>query len=1086
MREETGRDELRLLLFGPPRAQAGNQAIDLGRRKAWALLGYLALAPTLHQREVLAALLWPEASGAHAFACLRNALWTIRRTPLADALEIGRTTVRLTAEIGVDVRQFRARMARVLRHADPPGRLCDACYEALRKAIELRDAPFLEGFGVAGAAPFEEWMLSEGRALEHEAADALARLAAHEAAEGRIDQALERVRRWLAIDPLSEAAHREAIRLQRLAGHPERALEQYRACERHLREALGLSPAPETQRLVDDLRSPGAAEVGPIDTRPHELPEWRLPFVGRGEEIDVVRRSLLDEGLRLITLTGMGGVGKSRLALRVAAELRGAFRDGVVHAEASPADSGRSLERVLARALRLTAARQDPERHGELLLTTLAGREMLLVLDRLEGRQEDFPLIEAILHRAPSIRILATRREPLGLPGESVYEVGGLPVPAATSEDDVAASPAVALFVTAAKHADLRFRPSADDFEAIGEIARLVGGLPLALELAAAWVPSLTCRQIARQVEGGLDFLASVGRDILPRHQDLRAVFDESWAQLPRRSRLILRRLSVFSGPFTYAQARAVGGAELADLAQLVRRGQLQRIGPDRYALHELLRQFAGERLDASAQERDAVQQAHARFFLACAAAHLPLLKGSEQRSALDRLQELLPEILRGWRWASRRPDGDALRAAALPLFLFYDMLTAFDEGAAAFDEAGAGLHEIIEDRSLEAFLHAAHGWFQAYRAPSRSAAALDRSAAVVADAPVDALSAFARIIIAFAGRWPSHEAHLRRLDEAIACFEAQGDPWAVALALEAGAAPRDEEDRPRAQAALERSLEIRRTLDDRWGMALALTELGRAELRGGSLTLAARRFEEALQLYRTVAEDILGVVDCLTALAWISHRLGDRDTADRRGDDALELARRTGNALRIGRCLATLAAIAVDRGDIERAGGWAEEAQRFLEGVGRRGEAAGPAALRGEMALADGRIDAAMGHFEEGEQLDPGHPRSLLGLAQIAAARGQPGRRNRLAADALQSARRRGSFPLLAEVIDASCGWISEQSRERCAAAAQALIESPHGDAWTQAIARRLLDRCGAPSRSNAQLSDAIDHLIDILREPH
>ena len=1079
----TTSDELRLLLFGAPQVRSAEGALHVGRRKALALLAYLALAPTRHHREVLATLLWPEAPAQHAFACLRNALWTLRQTPLEGVLHVERTTVELDNSVWVDALRFRELRAAVLRHGDPQTQLCPDCVAALREAVALRRAPFMEGFTVSHAAPFEEWMLSEQTAFDHEAADALARLALHEAAQGDVDEAITHVQGWLSLEPLSEQAHREAIRLHALSGHRERALGQYEICVKLLRDELGLAPAEETTQLVEQLYPADKSAAEPESREiVHELPEWHSSFVGRSEEIALIRKHLLDEGTRLVTLTGLGGTGKTRLALRAAQEIQTAFHDGVAFAGVSATSDGPFVASALADALKLPALRQDPEQLSEAVLGHLTALHALLVIDGLESKPRDLSLLPAILLRCPQVSILATSREPLGLQAEHVLDVPGLPTPHEGSTADPAEYPSVQLFVTAARKADLRFSPTPEDFASIAAIARMVDGLPLAMELAASWVPTLPCGRIASQIRGGLDFLSSVDRDILPRHQNLRAVFDEGWSQLPRTSRLLLRRLSVFSSPFTYEAAHDVAEAELADLVQLSRRSLIHRSGPDRFALHPLLRQFAGERLDTSPQERDAVYRSHAEHFLAYVAQHASGLKGSEQRAVLDDLHARRHEIRAAWKWAAVAGLSQLIRRASFGMFLVYDMMTRFDEGAVLFAHATSTLVGNVEDSGLDAMLLACHGWFVAHTDPPLSAHLFSRARVAAEAATLDPLVAFVHVVIAFAGQWPTLELRHAKLEQALTAFEAAQDPWAVALALEADAAAHSREDRHRAREQMERSLELRRQLDDRWGMALALTQLGSMAVSWGSLPLAERRFSEALRFYRTIADDIYGVVDCLAPLAWISDRLGDFDTADRRAEEALALARRTGNASQVGKCLQTLALIAHARGQHAEAARHAAAAQPLLEHVRRSEAAALCATVIGEAALASGRIDTAQGHFEEGEALDPGNPRSLIGLAEVAAARGDTARRNALATDALRAAAESDEFALLAELLLVAARFAQTSHRSLAIDIAAWILRAPRGDHRTQRAAAALLQDLQAKVEPLAYDAPAGDAAADLL----
>ena len=323
------------------------------------------------------------------------------------------------------------------------------------------------------------------------------------------------------------------------------------------------------------------------------------PFVGREADLAELAGLLATPACRLLTLIGPGGVGKTRLALRAAAEARaaGAFPDGVHVVALQPLASADLLAGAVADAAGLApAGARDPTEH---LRDGLRGRAALLVLDNFEHLLEGAALLPPILAAAPGVRLLVTSREALALQEEWRYPVQGLPYPAGAGAADLEGPEdyaAVRLFAERARRVRRDFS-LAEEGADVARLCRLVEGLPLALELAAAWTSVLSCAEIAADLALGLDVLATRLRDVPERHRSMRAVFDGSWARLDDHQRAVLARLSVFQGGFRREAAEAVAGAAPATLAALVD-GSLLHLEPGgRYQLHELLRQYAEERL---------------------------------------------------------------------------------------------------------------------------------------------------------------------------------------------------------------------------------------------------------------------------------------------------------------------------------------------------------------------------------------------------------------------------------------------------------------------------------------------------------
>src|SRR5262245_167678 len=341
-----------------------------------------------------------------------------------------------------------------------------------------------------------------------------------------------------------------------------------------------VAPPPESERP----QSPSRRELA--------LPP--TPLIGREAELAEVTLLLHDPQCRLLTLTGPGGIGKTRLALAAAAQLHDAFAHGVAFVALAPLVGREQVVTAIADALGcvLYGARERAEQ----LVHYLRDKAVLLVLDNFEHLLVEAAcadLICSLVRSTAGPTLLVTSREPLDIQEEWVFDVQSLPMPVSAGVDDVQASSAARLFQQRARQAQAGYTLSADDNPSVVRICQLVGGAPLGIELAAAWMRTLSCQEIADEIQRNLDFLATRARDVPERHRSIRAVFEQSWSLLSAEEQRVLRRVAVFRGGFTRAAAEEVGSASLALLSALVAKSLLRRTAQGRYDLHEVLHQYA-------------------------------------------------------------------------------------------------------------------------------------------------------------------------------------------------------------------------------------------------------------------------------------------------------------------------------------------------------------------------------------------------------------------------------------------------------------------------------------------------------------
>lgn len=401
----------------------------------------------------------------------------------------------------------------------------------------------------------------------------------------------------------------------------------------------------------------------------HNLPSLHSNFIGRQEELSNI--SALIESKRLVTITGIGGIGKSRLAIQVASRLSPHFQDGVCYLSLIPLDSPDMLGSSLLNALSIPFAGQEtPKEH---LLNMLRDREMLLVLDNFEHLLPDTDLVADILQQTDGVSILATSREKLNLKGEVIFSIGGLSLPG-DSEGEIADTyDAMQLLRQSAHRVCPDFSFNDQNRKAAMRICRLVDGMALALELAGAWVRALSCDEISAEIESSLDFLSATWTDQSERHRSLRAIFEHSWAMLDSEEQQVFQQLSVFSGGFDREASRQVTQASTSVLASLLDRSFLAW-DPirERYDLHPVLKHYAEDKLAEDPENAARIRNLHCSYFCT-------FLKergsGSEKKAISQALREIdveLANIYSAWQYAASKGEVDYLDDSKNALYRFF------------------------------------------------------------------------------------------------------------------------------------------------------------------------------------------------------------------------------------------------------------------------------------------------------------------------------------------------------------------------------------------------------------------------------
>ncbi|HRA53805.1 MAG TPA: tetratricopeptide repeat protein [Thermoflexales bacterium] len=447
-----------------------------------------------------------------------------------------------------------------------------------------------------------------------------------------------------------------------------------------------------------------------IDTSPvsgsnrGNLPVMATPFIGREADLTKIGLLLADTRCRILTLAGPGGVGKTRLAVETAALRRKLYPHGAYFVNLQPVAEVNGLPAAISEALGM--ALSGGEAPAAQLQRYLANKRAMLVLDNFEHLTSGSEMLSELLAAAPGVQALITSREVLNLQEEWQYAVGGVDVPPSGAPSDthkLLGYDGVRLFIECARRV-APYDPFREPYS-VARICQLTDGVPLAIEMAAAWTRTMTCADIVRELLRGRGILTNRQRNAPSRHSSMQTVFEQSWQMLTFHEQNAFERLSIFSGGFTRAAAAAIAGANDATLTTLVDKSFLQVASTGRFQIHELLRQYGEEKLAQSSAEHEQVLERHARYYVALlcdeASPHIPRL----QLGSLSICQAEMDNFRKMWRWAVNKCDGSAVGRTAGPLYFVHQFRCSYLECADALGEASSRLKAEPETYDLAAAL---------------------------------------------------------------------------------------------------------------------------------------------------------------------------------------------------------------------------------------------------------------------------------------------------------------------------------------------------------------------------------------------
>jgi predicted ATPase/DNA-binding SARP family transcriptional activator len=877
-----------------------------------ALLAYLLLHRDAPQpRHHLAFVLWPDTTEAQARANLRQLLHSLKQTlpEAAHFVHADAQTVqwRPDAPFRLDVAEFE----QALTGADGAEQAQQRDAHALRLALEQAIALY---HGDLLPSCYDDWILPARERLRQAFTAALERLLVLLERVGQPRAAIAHAERLLRHDPLREESYRTLMRLHAACGDRAAVVRVYHTCTSVLERELGVGPSTATRDayaylLKVEIQARPMLPPMPATTN---LPVPLTSFVGRQAEMAEVRALL--QTSRLLTLSGPGGTGKSRLALEVATGLVEDYLHGVWLVELAPLADPALVTHTIAATL---GVREQPRRPiQDALLDYLRTKTMLLLLDNCEHLIETCAqLANTMLRTAPGLKIMVSSREALGIAGETAYRVPSLPLPDvhAPSLEALAHNDCVRLFVDRARASYPRFRLTEKTALAIADICRRLDGIPLALELAAARVAVFSAEAIASRLDDRFRLLTGGSRTALERHQTLRALIDWSYDLLADEERRVFRHLSVFAGGWTFEAAEAICSEldVLGPLTLLVNKSLVmvdEHAEDTRYRLPETIRQYARDTL-FEAGEAEQIRDRHVAFFIRLAEAAEPKLRGAEQVAWLERVETEHDNMRTALAWSLESGKREGTLRLAGALAYFWELRGYWSEGP-------KWLNDALAPSSREQSGRAAAGEISH---PSREEMA-QRAKVLYGAGRIRFFSLF--------------DPHTSRMivEESLRLWRELGDKWWMAVALEHLGFMSMAEEIQTARARLEEGVSLAREIEDRWPLALCLLRLA------GSMrtdhAVARRIREEGVAVARRVGDKSVlsqGLIGLVT-----DHLLeGNVTAAAPVAAEALAEARAIGSATHVMLSLLQLVIITCFQGDRAKAKGYCLQILAFARETG-------------------------------------------------------------------------------------------------------------------------------------------------------
>jgi len=854
------KERTQLFLLGSFELKVRDRTIHLPTRKMEALFAYLVLHRGVQNRERIASLFWGDSPEELARRSLRTALSALRKEVGEQFILTDRETIQINPKfpIWVDVYEVEKQAKEILSANGRPASGMD---------LDVYRAGLLQDF-------YDEWVLEEREHYRNLFVRALSYFAQSLKSQGGYRRTISVAQKIISIDPLNEQAYQHLIFCYGALGNRIEALKSYEECARRFRDQFGMEPSEATVALIEQVKTSDTSALKEIKSN---LPMPLTSFIGREQELKAL--STMFTRTRLLTLTGVGGCGKTRLAIAFAKQVSDQFKDGVWWVELASLQEETQVPQAIKRTLGLSDSQIDSAE--ESLIKFLHPKQILLILDNCEHVIHTAAhLTEKILSQCPSAKIVATSREAMSIHGEIAWLVPSLSLPPADQTTDLLNWECPRLFFerAASYRPDLQLTESST--EPLLRICRALEGIPLAIELAAARVKTLSLEQLAARLDDKLGLLTTGSRVAQPRQQTLRAAIDWSYELLSEQEQMVLRRLSVFYGSWTLEAAEEVCADETIPSGQIL--DFITRLadksltisefdqGAIRYHMLEIIRQYAMEKLQ-QADEMEPVKDRHTRYYSELAQEVGYDWYSREQSGLLKEFKAHYPNLRVALAWALEDPQrvenweqGLRLAIALVPLWNFqaelnearYWLKKVIDQISMVF--AGSDLestrrNELLSIKAKAIYEMGALSYYLTHHATTMDL--FEQAAAIYKEIGDETGLAYPNLYVAQTASDRGQIDLARQLwTESLEQFNKTGDHWYAAMVHSFfGAMERRQGNYDQSEREFHQAIDLYAELGDDWGRSIMFSHLGMVALLRGDPVQARSWFEQRLEIAQKI-----------------------------------------------------------------------------------------------------------------------------------------------------------------------------------------------------------------------------------------
>ncbi len=751
-------------------------------------------------------------------------------------------------------------------------------------------------------------------------------------------------------------------------------------------------PQPLYGLLHPDLILKEFPPLRSLSQQPNNLPLQTTPFLGREEELPDITKLLVSDTVRLVTIIGPGGIGKTRLALQAAAEAIEHFRHGVYLIGLAPLDRPELVVSAIANCVKFSFYSGKDEK--EQLLDFLREKEILLIMDNFEHLLSAVTIIDEILKAADKVKILVTSRELLNLKGEWLMQIAGMKVPSGDVVD-IEGYSAIQLFMYNAQRVNAQDTFSNEEKKSIVRICQLIAGMPLGIEIASSWLRTLSCQEIAQEIEKNIDFLVTSMRDVPERHRSVRAIFDYSWNLIGPEEKKTLARLSVFRSSFAREAAQEIGKISLPALVALVDKSLLRKNTSGRYEWIDILRQYAFRKLAMDGAELDSTMERFARYYAQYLAARQKEIDKKRQLEIMTDLDGEIENIRAALNWALEKNNCPMI-IDSLAAYASYMTTRGF------YHEGEQNFNRIRELLKSDAENHA--------RASSRYAVFLTRLGSFEKARPLlrDSAAYFSThrndLELAYAGNAAgnienvlcNYDEALRHYETAHDCYESAGDKYGLIGCLNnIGTIHYRRRLWQPAKDCYQKCLAMSRDLDYEKGKAVAAGNLGLVEIELGNFDEAVKLLQESLEFDRKL-HDPFSMANATHNLGFAYKALEMNGRAQEYYQESLEMRKMLGDRHGAALSYNSLGSTAMALKDYQRAIGLLNESVVQYQALGDARGILMPLMNLAESYCALKDLPAALEKFSEimRRSIEVGDTNmfreAVYGLANIASTAGQ------------------------------------------------------------------------------------------------